>query len=70
MIECLKCGSFCEDEEMYWSGGIDEEENEIVGDWEVVCGGCFYKLEKKYYKTHKMWDKLNELEGTTKENKE
>ena len=33
------------------------------------CKG-FYKLEKKYYKTHKMWDKLNELEGTTKENKE
>ena len=47
-VECLKCGTFHEPEELWWGAGIDEEENCIIGDWEVVCRDCFYELETKY----------------------
>ena len=47
MIHCGKCDCRDDSDEMFWGDGIDEEENEIIGDYGVVCRECFYKLEKK-----------------------
>lgn len=58
MIHCGKCDCRDDSDEMFWGDGIDEEENEIIGDYGVVCRECFYKLEKKYNLIHKKWNKL------------